>query len=310
MSGLFRYPTEDSYEEHLDELEPDELEEYKLHKALFHLAGVFQHNQDEFGVGDLKAINQFELERRNIHLTRFKTSDELRESSLLEELEDFDYDTDQKLSKQVLVYVIKDLLLSDLSYRFGPTAFSNYIIGLQSSRQDETARILVAAQKSRDRWIPWLWIKDMSLLCENEFSSLYTAYVKPPFVVTHMTGQKVYKHKVTDTNIALKIYDEIEENRSGRDHLAITFDPANSHVHFVAFSGEFPSGDEAKSLEQELASPFNGWAHVLAALRYMSIFIIRSQMLKLKYHGQFHPKKYSPASITVYLASSRQGLSR
>ncbi|GAB5592370.1 hypothetical protein Unana1_07270 [Umbelopsis nana] len=145
MSGLFRYPTEDSYEEHLDELEPDELEEYKLHKTLFHLAGVFQHNQHEFGLGDLKVINRFELERRNMHLTRFKTSNEMRESSFLEELDDFDYDTDEKLSMQVVVYMIKDLLLNDLSYRFGPTAFSNYIKGLQSFRQDETARILVAA---------------------------------------------------------------------------------------------------------------------------------------------------------------------
>ncbi|GAB5592371.1 hypothetical protein Unana1_07271 [Umbelopsis nana] len=130
----------------------------------------------------------------------------------------------------------------------------------------------------------------MSLLCENEFSSLYTAYIKPPFVGTHTTGQKVYIRKVTDTNIALKICDEIEENRCGRDHLAITFEPAHGHVYFLAFSGEFSSGYEAKSLEQELASSFSGWTDVLAALRYVSTFIIRPRMPKLNYHGQLHPK--------------------
>jgi hypothetical protein len=205
MSNLFTYPRENWYEEYLYQFRPSELDAYKFENTVFQLAGVFQHNQVEFDLGDLKVIRRFELESENMDSIRFKTSDELRESSFLEQIRDFNYETDQTLSKRVVGCVMNALLITDLCYRFGATAFSNHVKDLLSSRQDEAARILSAARKCKDCWIPWSWIKDMSLLCENEFSSVYTAYVKPPFVGTRTTGQKVYIRKVTDTNVVLKV---------------------------------------------------------------------------------------------------------
>lgn len=145
MSDLFSYPREDWFEEHFDEFGPEGLEQYKLKKTLFQLAGVFQHNKAEFDLGDLKVIRWFELETSNIELTRFKTSDELRESSFLEHIEDFNYDIDEILSKLVVVRVMMNLLINNLCYRFEPTTFSSHVKDLQSSRQDETARILSVA---------------------------------------------------------------------------------------------------------------------------------------------------------------------
>jgi hypothetical protein len=77
MSNLFSYPREDWSEQYLDEFRPDELVAYKFEKTLFQLAGIFQHNQAEFDLGDLKVLRRFELESENMDLTRFKTSAEL-----------------------------------------------------------------------------------------------------------------------------------------------------------------------------------------------------------------------------------------
>lgn len=50
-----------------------------------------------------------------------------------------------------------------------------------------------------------MWIKDISLLCENELTSVYIAYVKPPFIGSPTTGQKVYMRRVRDVNIAVEV---------------------------------------------------------------------------------------------------------
>ncbi|KAI8582448.1 hypothetical protein K450DRAFT_227223 [Umbelopsis ramanniana AG] len=293
MSKLFTYPREDWSEQYLDEFRPDELDEYKFEKTLFQLAGVFQHNQAEFDLGDLEVLRRFEMELEDLDLERFKTSAELRESSFLQRIRGFSYDTDETLSMRVVVCVIQSLSINDLCYRFGPTAFSNHVKNLISYRKDEAASILSAARKCKDCWVPWSWIKDMSLLCENEFSSVYTAYIKPPFVGSQTNGRKVYIRKVTDINIVTKMYQEIEENGCGRDHQAITFDSASGHVHFVAFSGEhqyISSENETASLEQVLAAPFNGWTDVLVSLKLILIGTYNPRNPKRGYHGQLHPK--------------------
>lgn len=121
------------------------------------------------------------------------------------------------------------------------------------------------------------WIKDMFLVCENDFSSVYTGYVKRPFVGTHTTGRKIYIRKVKNTNIMTKVslptrshavfslpddiylidLSEIENIRAGKDHPAITFNSAYGHVRFVAFSGErlYHKVQQSTSLEQELCNP-------------------------------------------------------
>lgn len=95
--------------------------------------------------------------------------------------------------------------LKDLIFRFGPKPFLNYVKDLQSSQQDETFKILAAAIKIEESWIPWFWIKDMELVCENEFSFVYTARIKPPFIGSRTSGKKVHLRQVKDQNIALKV---------------------------------------------------------------------------------------------------------
>lgn len=97
------------------------------------------------------------------------------------------------------------VVINEPCYQFGPTAFSNHVKVSVCSRKEEVAIILLAAERCGDSWMPWSWIKDMSLLCENEFCSVYTAYINPLLVDTNTIGWKAYIRKVTDINIVMKV---------------------------------------------------------------------------------------------------------
>ncbi|KAG2177607.1 hypothetical protein INT44_008119 [Umbelopsis vinacea] len=309
MSNLFSFPRDDCWEdEDVADFTPDELDDYKYDNTMYQVAGVFQHNQAEFDLGDLKVLRPFEMELENSNLDRFKTSAELRESSFRPLIPGYIYDTDEILSMHVVECVVRSLSIDELCYRFGPTAFSNHVKNLISDRKDEAESILSAARKCSDCWMPWSWITDMSLLCENEFSSVYTAYIKPPFVGAHTKGQKVYIRKVTDVNLLRKVYQTIEEVGRGRDHDAISFDSSSGHVHFIAFPGErhhISSEYDTVSLEIELAEPFNGWANVLNHLHVIIRGVYNPRIPRLEYHGQLHPKNifcHSPSQLVWHRA--------
>lgn len=103
--------------------------------VLHELAGVFQNNQAEFGLGDLTVGKKFSAERKTASLVRCRTSDELRTLPALTSLTD--YETDEKLARETVVLVCEYMLFKDLGFRFGPKVFLTYVNELQAARQEE-----------------------------------------------------------------------------------------------------------------------------------------------------------------------------
>jgi hypothetical protein len=116
------------------------------------------------------------------------------------------YDIDDQFSNALARHLVYYMTLEDLAYRYGSQAFYTYISkGSPSSAQEVIWQLLHAAQNIGECWIPWMWISNRSLVCENEFSSVYTANVKPPFVGSQTSGQKVYLRKVKDRDLAKQV---------------------------------------------------------------------------------------------------------
>ncbi|GAB5587626.1 hypothetical protein Unana1_02526 [Umbelopsis nana] len=284
MSALFSYRNEEDIADYDPRLRYDLIVE----RVLCELAGIFQNNQSEFGLGDLTIKKRYKDERRTMDVVRCQSSEELRALPALTSF--VNYETDEKLSREIVDLVCGHMLIKDLKIRFGPKEFLTYLKELQAPRQEENWKILIASQKVEENWVPWMWIKDLYLLCENEFSSVYTAYIKPPFVGSHTSGQKVYMRKVKDENIAIQIYTEIPANSYKRDHFAITFDPEDGYILFIETPGEAQSVADMSSIEHVIATPFQSWVRVLNALHIISQYLGNTRRPQPDCHGELHPK--------------------
>jgi hypothetical protein len=205
MSALLRYEKdEDSDEDHVYDWPPDLQANLIREKVLYELAGVLMHNQAEFGLGRLPVVQRFTKEEAAMNQVRCSSSEEVRAMPVL--AAEVQYDIDDQFSNALARHLVYYMTLEDLAYRYGSQAFYTYISkGSPSSAQEVIWQLLHAAQNIGECWIPWMWISNRSLVCENEFSSVYTANIKPPFVGSQTSGQKVYLRKVKDRDLAKQV---------------------------------------------------------------------------------------------------------
>ncbi|KAG2171260.1 hypothetical protein INT43_004114 [Umbelopsis isabellina] len=131
MSSLFSY----GYQEDVADFVPALRHAMIVERVLCESAGSSQNNQSEFGLGDLTVQKRYKDERKTRDVVRCQSSEELNALPALTSI--VNYETVEKLSREITNMVCGHMLIKDLKFRYGPREFLTYLKELQVPRQEK-----------------------------------------------------------------------------------------------------------------------------------------------------------------------------